>query len=194
MSAFSPSFPCAVLQGAFYTPRIYDSQARKLVDRIAMEFRGKSVTVGLAHIDGNEASRKGVPTGDAGILLNKHMMQYAFELKGIPCEAVDVNDRALLAGKRSPEFIVIGNRLEDLNDALLIGEKYVLIDRFDLADLSRIYLYRRSAWPPRLITVNIHADPKSSDGQPHDFNAYMRDSIMQVILSRWSGNKSQVGP
>ncbi|MBF0331174.1 MAG: glycosyltransferase family 39 protein [Candidatus Omnitrophica bacterium] len=180
-SFFFPEMHCAVLQGAHFTPQIYDPQAKILIDRIEQEAREKNITIGLRHIDGNIAIRTKTSPGEAGILLNKHMLQYIFELKGYLCEIVDLNAQTRRTDGRLPEFIISRGSFNRIAGASLPKDRYALIDVFALPDLSGVYLYKLNRSGSASARVNIHKLSGDSNIDAGEFNQKMMSRLMDLI-------------
>ncbi len=184
-SYFSLGKLSPVAEGITYSPRLDDLMASKLVNRIIAETRGQSITVGIQHFDGNEAARKGVVMGEAGILLNKHMLQYAFDLKGLLAEVIDLRGRERRHDGMFPEFIVYPCLLANDDNHSLSTEKYRLIDVFELWDLSKVYLYRFVGVSSVEVNASINKDPYAAPRLPNEFDA---EVLRRMSLALPPGN------
>ena len=177
-SFFSPGKLSPVAQGVSYSPRLDDMMSTEMVDQIIAETREKSITIGMFHLDGNEAFSRNIIIGESGILLNKHMLQYSFDLRGILCEIIDIRSMVRRHDGGFPEFLICPSSLEAIVGPALPKEQYRLIDVFEQADLSKVYLYRFDVESLSATRVNFHKNDLSAVRLPH---LYMREIFRRLM-------------
>jgi hypothetical protein len=194
-SFFFPSKACKVSHKEFYTPQMNDSPAAKMVDRIIEESRAKSITIGVWFIEGCEAQQKKISFGDDGILLSIPMLQYAFDLKGISRDIFDVRARERGGDGALPNFIILPFLLEKADFSAIQKNHYGLIDEFDLADQSKIYLYK--FFDPSVEQANVNIHRYEADGGVYlsNFGAQISSPLIHLELKNnvwkifWKGRE-----